>query len=356
MRLIARFRLERRAGFSLSTDLDLPCRGVTAIFGESGSGKTTLLRCIAGLERAGHGLLRLGNAVWQDDARGLFLPTHRRPLGYVFQHAALFDHLSVAGNLDYALRRTPRDRRRVDRDDIVELLGLRTLLDQSAPALSGGERQRVGMARALLTSPSLLLMDEPLAALDERNKREILPYLERLHRELEIPVLYVSHSVEEVARLADHVVLMDGGHVQGAGPIGEMLSAPGLALARDRLATSIFEARSEGYDETSGLSRLQSGIGALYVAQRLDRDIRCRLRIQARDVGIARHPPVETSIVNCLPTTLRGIEPQGEHEVLLRLGGDGQLLALITRHSCRQLALAPGQEVYALIKSVAVEA
>lgn len=355
MRLIARFRLARKTGFMLSTNLDLPCSGVTAIFGQSGSGKTTLLRCIAGLEHAGHGLLKLGDAVWQDDAQGVFLPTHRRPLGYVFQHAALFDHLTVAGNLDYALRRTPKHRRRVDRDAIVELLGLRPLLDQPAPALSGGERQRVGMARALLTSPSLLLMDEPLAALDERNKREILPYLERLHRELDIPVLYVSHSVEEVARLADHVVLMEGGHVQGAGPIGEMLSAPGLALARDRLATSIIEARSEGYDETTGLSRLQSKTGALYVAQRLDRGTRCRLRIQARDVGIARQPLVGTSIVNCLPTTLQGIEPQGEHEVLLRLGTDGHLLALVTRHSCQQLALAPGQAVYVLIKSVAVE-
>ena len=356
MRLTARFRLSRTTGFTLSTNLDLPCTGVTAIFGESGSGKTTLLRCIAGLERAEHGYLSLGDTVWQDGARGLCLPTHRRPLGYVFQHAALFDHLTVAGNLDYALKRTPRKRQRVERDAVIELLGLGGLLGQPTPALSGGERQRVGMARALLTSPELLLMDEPLAALDARNKREILPYLERLHRELDIPVLYVSHSVDEVARLADHVVVMEQGHVQAAGPIKDMLSAPGLALARDHLAASVFDARVLGVDSQSGLCRLRTEIGELRLPQTLETGQTLRLRIRARDVGIALDPPKRTSFVNCLPLKIRRLDPHGAHEVLLQLGEESGLLALVTRHSAAQLELAEGMPVFALVKSVAVEA
>ncbi len=355
MRLKARFRLARKTGFTLHTNLNLPCSGVTAIFGQSGSGKTTLLRCIAGLERAEHGLLKLGDAVWQDDDQGIFLPTHRRPLGYVFQQAALFEHLSVAGNLDYAVKRIPLEQRRVDREAMVDLLGLAPLLGQSTAALSGGERQRVGMARALLTSPSLLLMDEPLAALDERNKREILPYLERLHRELEIPVLYVSHSVDEVARLADHVVVMERGHVQGAGPIGEMLSAPGLALARDVLAASVFEGKVLGVDAASGLSRVQTDIGVLRLPEDLPKGTVHRLRVRARDVSLALKPPEQTSVVNCLPLVVRDLSPQGEHEVLIRLGEAPGLLALITRYSCEQLGIERGRRVFALIKSAALE-
>ena len=203
----ARFRLER-AGFTLDVDLDLPARGVTALFGHSGSGKTTLLRCIAGLERAPGGRLVVNGDVWQDGHQ--LRPTHQRPLGYVFQEASLFDHLSVMNNLRYGLRRVGGASAR-GLDQAVELLGIAHLLDRKPARLSGGERSRVGIARALAVGPKLLLMDEPLAALDLARKQEILPYLERLHRELDIPVVYVSHAPDEVARLADHIVAMDAG-------------------------------------------------------------------------------------------------------------------------------------------------
>lgn len=356
MSIHARFSLARGNSFRLTADLELPARGVTAIFGQSGSGKTTLLRCIAGLERPDHGHLRLGKNIWQDDAQRIFVPTHQRPLGYVFQHAALFDHLNVAANIDYGMKRVRSATRRVQRDNAIDLLGLGPLLELPTTALSGGERQRVGMARALLTSPSLLLMDEPLAALDERSKRDILPYLERLHRELEIPVLYVSHSVDEVARLADHVVVMQGGRVQGSGPVMSMLSAPGLALARDELAASVVAARVMDFDAGTGLSRLRTGIGELRIPQRLVSGEEHRLRIRARDVAIALEAPTRTSILNCLPVIIQDMQPHGEHELLLRLGTEGRLLAMITRYSSDQLSLATGQHVYALIKSAAVEA
>jgi molybdate transport system ATP-binding protein len=211
----ARFRLPYPA-FTLDVDVDLPGGGITAVFGRSGSGKTTLLRCIAGLEPTADGLLTVNGETWQDGARRL--PVHRRSLGYVFQEARLFPHLSVAANLDFGRRRIAERERRVSLTQAVELLGIAHLLERRPERLSGGERQRVAIARALATSPRLLLMDEPLAALDHARKQEILPYLERLHDELEIPVLYVSHSPDEVARLADQIVVMDDGPRRRAGP------------------------------------------------------------------------------------------------------------------------------------------
>lgn len=210
----ARFRLDW-PGFRLDVDLTLPGRGVTALFGHSGSGKTTLLRCIAGLERSPQGFLSFKGEVWQDAAT--WLPTYRRPLGYVFQEASLFPHLTVMGNLRYGLRRVTAGQR-AHLEQAIELLGIAPLLKRRPDRLSGGERQRVGIARALAVNPRVLLMDEPLAALDHQRKQEILPYLERLHDTLAIPVLYVSHSPDEVARLADHLVVMEDGQ----------------ALARDR--------------------------------------------------------------------------------------------------------------------------
>ncbi|MDP1536360.1 MAG: molybdenum ABC transporter ATP-binding protein [Burkholderiales bacterium] len=241
--ILARFR-HGYPGFTLDVDLELPSRGVTALFGHSGSGKTTLLRCIAGLERTANGYLAIDGTLWQDGAS--FLPTHRRPIGYVFQEASLFPHLSVRGNLEYGAKRAQSLPAReggagggranlcrpasADFSHIVELLGIGTLLDRKPERLSGGERQRVAIARALLTAPRLLLMDEPLAALDLARKNEILPYLERLHDELEIPVLYVSHAPDEVARLADHLVVMDGGRAVAQGPLADVLSRIDLPI------------------------------------------------------------------------------------------------------------------------------
>jgi molybdate transport system ATP-binding protein len=206
------------SAFALKVDLQLPGRGVTALYGHSGSGKTTCLRCIAGLERAEDGFVQVNDEVWQDSRNGLFVPPHKRALGYVFQEASLFPHLSVRANLEFGLKRIPRAQRRVDMAQATELLGIGHLLERHPQHLSGGERQRIGIARALLTSPRLLLMDEPLAALDSQRKGEILPYLERLHDELDIPVLYVSHAQDEVARLADHIVLLRDGRPWPAAP------------------------------------------------------------------------------------------------------------------------------------------
>ena len=199
------------SGFSLDVDLHLPGRGVSALYGHSGSGKTTCLRCIAGLERAEQGFVQINDKIWQDSDNGIFVPPHKRALGYVFQEASLFPHLSVLANLQFGLKRIAKSQRRVDLAQATELLGIGHLLERHPQHLSGGERQRVGIARALLTSPKLLLMDEPLAALDSQRKSEILPYLQRLHDELDIPVLYVSHAQDEVARLADHLVLLSDG-------------------------------------------------------------------------------------------------------------------------------------------------
>jgi len=208
----ARFRIEH-PGFALALDLHLPGRGVTALFGHSGSGKTSCLRCFAGLDRPRDGYLRVNGELWQDSASGQFLAPHQRPIGYVFQDANLFPHLSVRRNLAFGQQRIAAASRRVALEQALELLGIEHLLQRMPASLSGGERQRVAIARALLTSPRLLLMDEPLASLDLKRKQEVLPYLERLHQELEIPVLYVSHAPDEVARLADHLVLLENGQV-----------------------------------------------------------------------------------------------------------------------------------------------
>jgi len=205
-----------RPAFTLEVRQTLPAQGITAFFGPSGCGKTTLLRAIAGLERA-QGRVAMGDAAWQDDARGAFVPAHQRSLGYVIQEAALFPHLDVRRNLDYGLKRTRAEERRIPLDQVIELLGIGHLMQRRTTTLSGGERQRVAIARALATSPRLLLMDEPLAALDMQRKREVLPYLEGLQRELRLPILYVSHAIDEVSRLADHLLVMEEGRVRAAG-------------------------------------------------------------------------------------------------------------------------------------------
>ncbi len=214
----------QRPGFALEVALELPGQGVTALFGPSGCGKTTCLRAIAGLERA-QGRVVVNGQVWQDDARRQWLPTHRRGLGYVFQEASLFAHLSVLQNLHYGLKRTPVQRRRVGLEQAIELLGIGHLLQRQPQSLSGGERQRVAIARSLATSPQLLLMDEPLSALDAARKAEVLPYLQSLQQHLQIPMLYVSHAADEVAQLAQHVVLLEGGRVRQQGGVALVAGA-----------------------------------------------------------------------------------------------------------------------------------
>ncbi len=354
----ARFKVDY-AGFALDVDLLIPGRGVTALFGDSGSGKTTCLRCVAGLERAQQGYLRVNGELWQDSATGFFLPTHKRALGYVFQEASLFAHLSVRRNLEFGFKRIGGAAQRVKLAQAVDLLGIEHLLERMPEHLSGGERQRIGIARALLTSPKLLLMDEPLAALDHKRKHEILPYLERLHDELDIPVLYVSHAPDEVARLADHLVLLDQGRALASGPVGELLARLDLPMAQADDAGVVIQAEVCGYNPDYQLlslgfagSDLRMQVAHRPVAQGKP----MRFKVQARDVSLALEKPAHSSILNVLPVTVVAEVPadNGAH-VLVQLDMQGTpLLARITRFSRDQLELQVGQRLWAQVKSVAV--
>jgi molybdate transport system ATP-binding protein len=349
--------------FRLDVAFEAPMRGITALFGPSGCGKTTILRCVAGLNRL-PGRLVVDGELWQDHDRGEFREPYRRPVGYVFQEASLFPHLSVRGNLLYGRRRALRmgaaDEIRLD--DVVELLGIAALMERATGALSGGERQRVALGRALLAQPRLLLMDEPLAALDRTTKEEILPYFEALHASLSIPVFYVSHDLSEVERLADHLVLLDAGRVVAAGPLHELLSDTGLPIARSREASTVLETRVGGFEPDDGLTALDVDGETLLVPGRVGENgaIR-RVRIAATDVSLALARASQTTIVNIVPVRVKAIEPLGEAQinVLLTIGhrdGGRKLLARVTRRAQRVLGFAPGQDLYAQIKAVSLVA
>lgn len=338
-------------GFSLDAAFEVPSRGVTGLFGPSGSGKTSVLRAIAGLQRL-EGYCAVGGDIWQDGKH--FRPTHKRPVGYVFQEASLFPHLSVKGNLLYGFTRSA-----VGFDETVELLGLSRLLDRAPANLSGGERQRVAIGRALLSDPKLLLMDEPLSALDRQTKDEILPFLERLHASLALPVLYVSHDISEVERLADHLVLMRAGRVIASGPLGQLQSDPTLPLALSRDAAVSLDAVVEGYDAPYGLASLRVD-GGLFLAPSPPVAVGAarRLRIFAGDVSLVRERPSQTTIVNILPVRILSATESGPHEITAVLGlGDGSgacLLTRVTRRSWDLLELAEGIDLYAQVKGAAL--
>ena len=345
-----------RGVFSLDADLDLPDHGVSALFGHSGSGKTTLLRILAGLERVAGAHIAVGDETWQDDARGVYVPTYRRGIGYVFQEASLFEHLDVRANLEFGLKRLPRQARRFEVKPVTELLGIGHLLAQRPGTLSGGERQRVAIARTLLASPRLLLMDEPLAALDLKRKLEILPYLERLHDELALPVVYVSHSADEVARLADYLVVLEQGRVLASGALSATLARLDLASHFEDDAGVMIETVLREQD-ADGLSHLAFPGGVLLVGRR-DAAIgsRVRCRIHARDVSLALERPRGSSITNILPAVVDAVGPAAAPgQVLVRLKvGETLLLARITERSRRELAVEPGCALWAQVKAVAL--
>lgn len=346
--------------FNLDVDLKIPGRGITALFGKSGCGKTTLLRCIAGLSIAGlnkphHGYLRVNGEVWQDQT--LFKPTHERALGYVFQEASLFAHLNVRRNIEYGWKRTPVAERHVDFDEIVDLLGIERFLQQKPDTLSGGQRQRVAIARALLSSPKLLLLDEPLASLDLDSRAEILPYLEQLHTRLDIPVIYVTHAPAEITQLADHLVLIENGHVTAHGALNDILTQPNLAPAQQDEASAVLEGTVIGHDRKFMLTQIGVPGGQMTVAYRnLEHGQRVRVRILARDVSIALEKPQHTSITNVLSARIVSINAsENSPQALIRLElGNAIILARLTRRSVALLNLKPGMNIYAQVKSVAL--
>ena len=350
----ARFAL-RYPGFDLDVDLRLPAGGVSALFGASGSGKTSCLRCFAGLEPGCEGRIVVGGDVWQDSASACFVPPHRRPFGFVFQDARLFPHLTVRGNLRYAMRRAAGPEV-VGLEEAIRLFDLADLLDRRTERLSGGERQRCAIARALLTRPRLLLLDEPLAALDEARKAELFPYLERLRDALSIPMIYVSHSMREVSRLADHLVLLERGRVQASGPLAEITARADLAFGSDDEAAVVLFVRCAEHDAEFELTRVQFEGGTLWLP-RIACDIgqSLRVRVAASDVSLALEPPHATSILNVLPATVlaRRDDRRGTSLVQLDLGGS-RLLARVTRRSATLLGLQAGQPVFAQIKGAAV--
>ncbi|MFT6914895.1 MAG: molybdate transport system ATP-binding protein [Motiliproteus sp.] len=348
-------RFEAEAGdFSLAVELQLPGQGVTALFGHSGSGKTLLLRCIAGLHRT-RGELSVNGKTWQDASR--FMAVHQRPLAYVFQEASLFPHLSVRRNLEYGYRRVAVWERRISFEQAVDWLGLEHLLTRMPDRLSGGERQRVAIARALLTSPQLLLMDEPLSALDMPSKREILPYLEQLNNSLSIPVLYVTHAADEVARLADHLVVLEKGRALACGPLTETLARLDLPIRQDEDAGVVISAHIAERDSRWHLARAAFAGGSLWVKDSgLPLGQPVRLRVLARDISLAKSRHDDQSTLNLLPARITDIVGNDHPAVVLVriLIGSTPLLARLTARSVAALGLHPGDPVWVQIKSVAV--
>ena len=339
--------------FMLDANFSIPDRGITVVFGPSGSGKTTLLRAIAGLEKSDKGFLKIGDSVWQKGED--FLATHKRQIGYVFQDAALFDHLDVKGNLNFVIKRAIGLK-----EDFIEsihnLLEIKTLLNRKTTQLSGGERQRVAIARALLTNPKILLLDEPLSALDSKRKNEILPYLDSIHNDLEIPILYVTHSQDEMSRLADHLLLIEDGNIIGSGPVNDMLTRFDMPLSHGGDAVSIIEAEVLKRDSEFNLMHLDFLGGQFIVPDNsFPVQTKVRIRVVARDVSLTKSKQVDTSILNIFPAMVQEIVNEGEAQVMVRLQiKDTILLACITRKSSYKLRLEKGSEVFVQVKSVAI--
>jgi len=351
----ARFQLSY-SEFNLDVDLQLPSTGITVLFGHSGSGKTTLLRCVAGLQKA-NGRLEVNGKIWQDSASGIFLPTYQRPLGYVFQEANLFPHLTVKQNLDYGLKRVKHTNSTVKLAQTIELLGIEHLLTRMPVNLSGGERQRVAIARALALNPEILLMDEPLAALDYKRKQEILPFLTRLHQQLDIPVLYITHAQQEVAQLADHLVILNEGEVIASGNPAETLTSLELPLAQDKQqAATVWQVTVQVHDSQFHLSQVEFAGGTLSLPL-MEFAIGTPLRIQiyARDVSITLQEPTATSILNVLPAIVTGLidDQAGQCVVRLRVG-EQPLLAHVTSKSAALLKLQANMPVFVQIKGTSL--
>jgi molybdate transport system ATP-binding protein len=354
-RFYLRYATSAKSTFALDIDINMPGQGITAIFGESGSGKTSLLRCIAGLEKKASGSLNVNGECWQETC--VFVPTHKRSLGYVFQEASLFDHLTAMGNLHYAIKRNHQAVNPELLNQVISVMGINNILTQFPQQLSGGEKQRVAIARALLSQPKLLLMDEPLASLDTARKLEILPYLERLRSLFNIPILYVSHAVDEIVRLADHIVIMRQGKVITQGGITELFSRTDLPLGVSNEVGAILECNVVEKDKQWHLMRVTFDGGELWLPNVENvQDNTQRIRILASDVSLTLSPHTDSSILNVLSGRIVEIindEDPAMSLVRLKVGGN-YLLARLTLKSLQKLDLALGKSIWIQIKSAAI--
>ncbi|MEW5755740.1 MAG: molybdenum ABC transporter ATP-binding protein [Pseudomonadota bacterium] len=357
-RLQGRFELAF-SGFSLRAELDVDAQGVIALFGRSGTGKTTLLRCLAGLERCPSGELRYGEQVWQDEKRGVFVPVQQRDIGFVFQEPRLLPHLRVKQNLAYGWSRTPADKRRCTWEAVIESLGVGAWLESYPHQLSSGQQQRVALARALLSSPSLLLMDEPLAALDQQSRRELMPYLQQLHRLFSGAVVYVSHAVEEVLQLADSMVLLDEGRVVCADSAARVFARVDVAAYLGTMLGAVLEGHVAEHIPADGLSRIACcGRDIWAPLTKHATGSRVRLHIPAHEVAISLAPlGAQHSVQNVLPAVVTKIHlgEQDGASAIVELDIGCPLLARISRRSLRELALETGKPVYAYFKALSLQ-
>ena len=347
-----RYEVDRK-DFKLNVSADVPLQGITGIYGPSGAGKTTLLRCIAGLEDATVGELSVGNERWQGES--VALPVHEREIGYVFQEPRLFSHLRVKDNIQYGMRRRRSDRG-PDLESVVNLLGLDQLLQRWPHELSGGEAQRVAIARALLRAPKFVLMDEPLASLDVARKNEILPFLDRLHAESSTPIIYVSHNIEEICRLCDHLIILDAGKVVASGELQSVLVRLDIPALAGEEAGSVIAGTIAEYDSQYDLTSVSCSAGQICLPGKLGTVTeKLRLRIRANDIVLSRDRPTRSSVLNLLEVVIEDIQDTPGPTQLIRIvAGQEQLIARITRRSREELNLQPGDTVIAQVKAAAV--
>jgi molybdate transport system ATP-binding protein len=341
----------KHGDFAMNIDLQLQEQGITAIFGSSGCGKTSILRMIAGLDKWENAKLKIGDVVWQDE--NIFIPPHERSIGYVFQEASLFAHLNVRQNLNYGIKRNGKGG---GAERAIELLDIGHILHREVGQLSGGERQRVAIARALSVSPKILLMDEPLSALDDKLKMDIMPYLDKLHKELKIPIIYVSHSLDEVSRLADQLVLLENGKVLETGGVGELFTNPKLSIGHGTTASSLVVGMVEEHDKKYGLSYVTFSGGKMAIAttSQLVGD-KVRMRLHAKDISITLKSQINTSILNIFDANIVEIVEEGRsHLMVYLMVGEDIVLSLITNKSAELLNLKKGNKVFAQIKCVSL--
>ena len=355
--LSVRYQLAR-AEFALDVDVEIALHGITGVFGSSGAGKTTLLRCIAGLEQPDAGRLVVNGSVWEDSDAGVNRAIHERRIGYVFQEARLFPHLDVSQNLSYGAKRSGKQDSRIEFDHVVELLGLASFLKRSPTTLSGGEAQRVAIGRALLRRPELILMDEPLASIDETRRDEVLPFIERLHVDVGLPIIYVSHSIDELCRICDQLAVMDGGRILVDGQLQSVLLQTEVPMLSGREAGAVITAKVEAFESSDNLTRVATSSSQLWVTgDNGPPAAELRLRVRANDVSLCLQRPEQTSILNVLEATVVRIQEEAAGSMLVHVrAGEDDLLARVTRRSCAELSLEPGTAVFAQVKSIAVRA